>query len=94
MHFLPRGCKALAGAGSTFALCDRRGARFPVFREFRHRSLIFNSIPSYMADKRDQLHSVEWEHMIFSVESADEVRQILRASKHGAPLPFAVRRIK
>lgn len=84
------GCRSCG----TFALCDRRGARFPVFREFRHRSLIFNSIPSYMADKRDQLHSVEWEHMIFSVESADEVRQILRASKHGAPLPFAVRRIK
>lgn len=78
----------------SFELCDRRGARFPVLREFKHRSLIFNSIPTYMGDKREQLRSVGMEHMIFSVESADEVRRILRANMRGEELPFAVRRIK
>ena len=84
------GCRSCG----SFELVDRRGARFPVLREFKHRSLIFNSLPTYMGDKRDQLRSVEQEHMIFSVESADEVRRILRASARGGELPFGVRRIK
>ena len=84
------GCRSCG----SFELVDRRGARFPVLREFKHRSLIFNSLPTYMGDKRDQLRSVTQEHMIFSVESADEVRRILRASARGGELPFGVRRIK
>ena len=36
-------CKAL--------LTDRTGARFPVWGEYSHRNLIFNSLPTYLLDK-------------------------------------------
>ena len=32
-------------------LADRTGAEFIVMREFPHRNVIFNSVPTYMADK-------------------------------------------
>ncbi len=38
-----KGCKA--------TLVDRTGASFPVYGEYGHRNLIFNSVPTYLTDK-------------------------------------------
>ena len=84
------GCRSCG----SFSLTDRRGARFPVLREYKHRSLIFNSLPTYMGDRREQLQSVNWEHMIFSAETAEQAERVLRAYTRGDVLPFEVRRIK
>ena len=73
----------------SFALTDRTGARFPILREWRHRNLIFNSLPTYMGDKKEEMEAmgIRRHHFIFSTESAEEIRRVLRAYGEGAPLP-------
>ncbi len=85
------GCSACG----SFAFTDRRGMRFPVMREYEHRNLIFNSIPTYMGDKEGELSRgrLSHRHFIFSTESAREIRGILEAYRAGAPLDMQVRRI-
>jgi putative protease len=77
------------------ALCDRKGARFPMVREWRHRNIIFNSTYTYMGDKKDELGSarISSEHYIFSTESASEIRSLLFAKRSGKPLGAQVRRV-
>lgn len=60
-------------------LKDRKNAEFPVLREFRHRSVIFNSVPTFMADKQGELDRAGLlrRHFIFTVEDADEVDKII-----------------
>ncbi|MBQ8688995.1 MAG: U32 family peptidase [Clostridia bacterium] len=87
------GCEACAaGKGG---ITDRKGARFPMLREYRHRNLIFNSALTYMGDRRDELcrADVKFEHFIFSVESADRIAELMLRYKRGEPLKDAVRRI-
>lgn len=64
-------------------LTDRRGVRFPVMRTFAHRSLIFNSVPVYMADKQAELDRAGlcMRHFIFTVESAAEADTVINAYK-------------
>ena len=84
------GCKACGKA----ALTDERGARFPLLRVHDHRTLILNSLPTYLGDTdllsgaRDSLG----EHFIFSTESPEEAERIMTAYEQSAPLPFPVRR--
>lgn len=77
-------------------LCDRRGARFPVLKRYAHRSVIFNSVPVYMADRREELGGagVSFEHFIFSVESKKEASEIIDAYINGKKTSDACRRIK
>ena len=77
--------KDSAGCNSCcdFALKDRKGMRFPILREFRHRNQILNSTVTYMADKRQDLTRVGGEAYIFTIESYPEVLQVIRAYKHG-----------
>ncbi|MBE6549873.1 MAG: U32 family peptidase [Ruminococcaceae bacterium] len=77
-------------------LVDRKGARFPVFNDGAHRSLIFNSVPIYMADKMRDVESkgIIMHHYIFTVETPNEVRAIINAYKKGTPPSVPVRRIK
>ena len=79
------GCAACDKA----ALHDRMGVAFPMMREAGHRTLIFNSLPTYMGDKGALLSrlGLETAHFIFSVESAEEVAAVIRATKTGASLP-------
>lgn len=59
-------------------LTDRTGATFPVMREFQHRNVIFNSVPTYMADKP---LSGLFAHAIFTDENkamVDDVIERLR----------------
>ncbi len=76
-------------------LCDRRGMKFPVLREWEHRSVIYNSLPTYLADRMDELHSVGivGEHYIFSTESPDEVAAVLEAYGKGTAPRGNVRRL-
>lgn len=76
-------------------LIDRRGAKFPVLREWRHRSLIVNSLPTSMSDKQKLLdeYGVRGQHFIFTCETPREVDETVRAFKAGVPVAVECRRI-
>jgi putative protease len=76
-------------------LTDRRGQQFPVRRTYRHRNVIYNSHPTYMADRAELLdrHHVGGAHFIFSDESPVAVDATIRAYKNGTPPDGTVRRI-
>ena len=75
-------------------LTDRRGEKFPMMREFEHRNLIFNSVPTYLGDKRRELseNRISARHLLFTVESAAEIAEVIRAHNSGLPLNSHVRR--
>jgi collagenase-like PrtC family protease len=79
------------------SLTDRKGVSFPVRMRYGHRSLIFNSVPIYMADRKDELSraGVTAEHFIFSTESKAEAAQVINAYKRSrVPKSNAIKRIK
>ena len=69
-------------------LCDRVGAKFPVLREGAHRNVVYNSLPTSMSDRADQLdrYGITDRHFIFSDESAARVDAVIAAYRSGAPL--------
>ena len=69
------------------ALTDRKGIKFPMKREFEHRNVIFNSAYTYMGDKTDEIRGLPY-HFIFTTESADEVKRIVRSFKEKRPFPL------
>ena len=77
------------------ALIDRKGEKFPMMRLWQHRNIIFNSIPTYMGDRQDEFrtHRIKSEHLIFSVEPAREIINVLGAIADGLPLSAKVRRV-
>ncbi len=88
-------CKHCERDGFAY-LVDRKGVRFAVRREYKHRNLIFNSVPVYMADREDLLakYKVDGWHFIFSDESAKEVDELIDAYiSHRTPKTNFVRRI-
>ena len=76
-------------------LTDRRGAAFPMLREYRHRNLIFNSTLTYMGDRAAELDSfgIAHRHFIFSSESAEECLRLISNYRNGVALNIDVRRI-
>ena len=72
---------------SNTSLTDRRGISFPVLREFEHRNIIYNSAPTYMADREADLKSAKItnRHFIFSIEGASEVDSVILSYKNGTP---------
>lgn len=88
------GCQ-VCESGSAI-LTDRRGVEFPVLKRFSHRSVVFNSVPTYMADKRFELSkaSILSEHFIFSIETAREVDSIISSYERFSPTSLPCRRIK
>ena len=88
------GCKPCEEG--RLSLTDRRGVRFPVIKRYPHRSLVFNSLPIYMADRTDDLRraKIEFEHFIFSVESLSEVCSVINSYKNRLPAPDKCKRIK
>lgn len=76
-------------------LTDRRGVVFPVLRVPDHRNVIYNSVPTYMADAQDQLtryRTGSW-HFIFSTETPREVDDIVEAYQRSKPASPPIRRI-
>jgi hypothetical protein len=73
-------------------LCDRKGVKFPMMREFEHRNLILNSHLTYMGDKEAELASagILHRHAIFSTESLGELDAAIGGISHGTPLSGAI----
>ena len=87
-------CEACTEGRTT--LTDRRGVEFPVLRGYDHRSIIVNSVPTYMADRRGELKSngdPEW-HFIFTVETKAEAEKVVESYKKGIAPNMNVRRVK
>ncbi len=76
-------------------LTDRREVRFPVRREWKHRNLVFNAIPIYMADRAEALSKarISGGHFVFSDESRGEIEKIIEAYRKGSAPLGRVRRI-
>lgn len=91
--------KELGDCGSCkngkLKLTDRRRVSFPVLREWEHRSLIVNSIPTFMADKENDLKraGISMRHFIFTVESPAEVDKIIELYKKCLPSDKQIKRI-
>ncbi len=77
-------------------LVDRRGVTFPILREWEHRNILYNSLPTCMSDKQELLlrHGITNRHFLFSTESKQEVEEVLRAHQKKLPLSGSVRRLK
>ncbi len=76
-------------------LVDRRGVHFPLLREWEHRNLVLNSLPTCMSDREDALLRAgltAW-HFLFTTESPREVDGVVAAFRSGAPLQGQVRRV-
>lgn len=73
-------------------LSDRRGAKFPIRREYKHRNVIYNSVLTYMGDKLSSLSGGKTvrEHLIFSVEGEGEAIGLMDAYLKHRPLPNGV----
>ena len=86
-------CKTCDAGRAT--LTDRRGTVFPVLRAPDHRNIIYNSVPTYMADAEDTLshYRVGDRHFIFSTETPREVDEVIDAYEKGEAPHEAVRRI-
>ncbi len=74
---------------------DRRGFVFPVVREYPHRNIVLNSLPTSMSDRQDELDRarISDRHFIFTVESTDEVDGIIDDFKKSRAPSGKVRRI-
>ncbi len=74
---------------------DRRGFTFPVIREWQHRNVIYNSAPTYMADKQSDLSKAKITNQVFmfTTESAQVVDDVVRRYKNQLPADGQIRRI-
>ena len=91
-------CKTCKEKEGRTWLVDRKGIRFPVFKTFGHRSIIFNSAPYYMADKQSELDrsKITMQHFIFTVENKAEIESVISSyKKHQKPNDnLKIKRIK
>ena len=72
------------------SITDRKGTVFPITREFQHRNVIWNSVPTYMADKP---LSGLFTHAIFTDETAHEVDAVIEALEKKLPAAMKFRRL-
>lgn len=86
------GCDACA----HFSLTDRIGKKFPVLREYEHRNLICNAVPTYMGDRVGALAAAGCRggHFLFTTESAAEADRAVARYRAAAPAPDDCRRIR
>lgn len=82
------GCKACAGDRAE--LIDRRGKHFPILREEPHRNILFNSVPTYAADRPPR----GGQHFLFTTEKPQEMLAVLDAYERRLPPEYDIRRIK
>ena len=74
------------------ALEDRKGASFPIVREYKHRNLILNSAVTYVGDKPAFLSDgrLSGSHFIFCTETPAEAKKIIDAYRKSKPFPLSV----
>ncbi len=84
-----------ACAEGKVSLHDRKGVDFPVLRTWKHRSTVYNSLPTCLSDRMDEVHraGLFHEHYIFSVETQREADRVIRAFQEGKALDIPVRRL-
>jgi putative protease len=77
-------CKSCGRA----SLVDRRGEKFPLIREYKHRTVILNSKHTYMGDRGAELsqNKIRSLHFLFTTERADEIRAAIDSFKSAKPL--------
>lgn len=63
-------------------LLDRKGIKFPVMCQAGYSELL-NSAPLYMADRLDEIPSVDYLLLYFTNENADQTGKIINAYNHG-----------
>ena len=92
-------CREICGRNAAL-LTDRMGKAFPVLREDApggrgHRNLVYNSLPTGMSDRPDELSRARLchRHFIFTVESPTEVDRVITAYREGKALGSEVRRM-
>ncbi len=76
-------------------LRDRRGVIFPVLRE-GGRSIVINSVPIYMADRKKEMKEKGMfsQHFLFTTETKKQVEEIIFSYQKGLPSKEAARRIR
>ena len=76
-------------------ITDRRGISFPILREWEHRNVVYNSLPTNMSDRREQLAraGLTAQHFIFSTETPAEVDRVIDAFLSEKPIAGPVRRV-
>ena len=79
------GCKSC----SDCSLTDRKGTKFPMLREYRHRNLILNSAVTYMGDRQNELRGIPSQHFIFTTETDGEIRAVINAFKRREAFPLS-----
>lgn len=71
-------------------LVDRVSAHFPILREEPHRNILFNSVPTYAAERPPH----GGQHFIFTTENEREMLDVIEAYKKKLPPKYDIRRIK
>lgn len=74
-------CGRSLGGICSAKLIDRTGACFPMIRELGHRTLIFNSHPTYLLDKSDRLDRCGVSGRIYIFTDEKEFRTIEAPNK-------------
>lgn len=61
-------------------LVDRRGVEFPLTRGYKHRNIMYNSVPTFMADREDELvkYRINGGHYIFTDEKKSFAGDLLK----------------
>ena len=92
-------CREICGRNAA-VLKDRLGKEFPVLREDSprgtgHRNLVYNSLPTGMSDRPDEVFRAHLavHHFIFTVENPGEVDRVITAYREEKPLGGEVRRM-
>lgn len=88
------GCKN-GNIQKPLLLSDRRGFTFPLVREYQHRNIVYNSLPTCMSDRQDKLSDskITNQVFIFTTEAPSEVDRVIEKHKKQLPLDIQVRRI-
>ena len=76
-----RDCKECDKNGN---LTDRKGIEFPVRCRMGYSELL-NSVPVWLADKKNMLSGIDFEILYFTKESGERVRQVIDAYSKGNP---------
>ncbi len=86
-------CKSCTRCGAR--MVDRKGIVFPVLREWEHRSVVYNSLPTVMSDREELLakNGLRNWHFLFSCETPGEVDAVVAAYQRGTPMSGALRRM-
>ena len=83
------GCRACGGHGQ---IMDRYDTPFELMCHARQISQLLNPHPLYWGDMKDRLPPLHHHSFLFTLESREECREILRAYRAGEALPGTVTR--